>query len=405
MKIKVYKPFWSYDVQKTEEWLSSMSEKGHELVEINRFTRYFIFRQGEQRKRLYKIGFDKMKQKSLSSFLTRNGWAMILQSGNWYVAANDKPSNEIESYPVRENIIKHNKKIMYLFGSIFIYLTVIVLSYLLIGLAISSSVQFGFVKSPLWIITFLYAGMGIMLWALSFYSITKIKGSNKRLLGESNYSLENNHSLENIYSQESRHKEESPSRDEIKRLRRSGEIVVKRRYAWTYEPDKLEKWLETMEEDGLSLYYVGKTGTTFYFKKGTPRKVSYCADYQNYVNEDYYTFHKEAGWKLIYFTSLNLQQWTLWSHEYSRDEKPPQLYSDKFHQLKHAKRVALTYSCLSILIVVVHLLQLEEYSQLLQAENFDISQMVQFLFSILVIFIFGSLTIRTWLYYRRIRSL
>ncbi|WP_160031758.1 DUF2812 domain-containing protein [Paenibacillus sp. An7] len=398
MKIKVYKPFWSYDVQKTEEWLSSMSEKGHELVEINRFTRYFIFRQGEQRKRLYKIGFDKMKQKSLSSFLTRNGWAMILQSGNWYVAANDKPSTEIESYPVRENIIKHNRKIMFLFGSIFIYLTVIVLFYLLIGLVLSSNVQFGFAESPLWMITFLFAGIGIILWALSFYSITKIKGANKRLLGESNRSLENN------YSQESRQEEERPSRDEIKRLRCSGQIVVKRRYTWTYAPDKLEKWLETLEEDGLHLYYVGKTGSTFYFKKGTPRKVSYCADYQNYVNEDYYTFHKEAGWKLIYYTSLHLQQWTLWSHEYARDEKPPQLYSDKFHQLKHAKRVALTYSFIFIPVVTLYSMRIGSYNLWGNIQNFDSSQIFQSLLSVLIVLILGSFTIRTWLYYRRIRS-
>ena len=399
MKIKVCKPFWSYDVQKTEEWLSSMSEKGHELIELNRLTRYFIFQQGEQRKRLYKIGFDKVQKKSLSSFLSHNGWAMVLQSGNWYVAANDKPSNEIESYPVRENIIKHNKKIMYLFGSIFIYLTVIVLFYLLIGFVLSSKVQFGFVKSPLWIISFLSAGMGIMLWALSFYSITKIKGSNKRLLGESNHSLESND------SQESRQEEERPSREEIKQLRRSGQIVVKRKYAWTYAPDKLEKWLETMEENGLHLYYVGKTGATFYFKKGTPRKVSYCAVYQNYIDEAYYTFHKEAGWKLIYFTPFNFQIWTLWSHEYAIGEEPPHIYSDKSNQLKHAKRIAATYSCISIPIVVVHLLKIGEYSQLLHIQNFDLSQMIQLLLGILVIFIFGSLTIRTWLYYRRIRSL
>lgn len=393
MKTKVYRPFWSYDVQKTEEWLSSMSEKGHEFVGIDRLTRYFIFQQGEQRKRLYRIGFDKLKKKSLSNFLLDNGWAMVLQSGNWYVAANDKPSNEIQSYPVRENIIKHNNKTMYLFGSIFIYLTVIVLLNLLMSTVIFSQEESTFVQSPLWIITFFSAGIGIILWVLALYSVIKIKKSNKKLLGESK------HSQDIIYAQESRQEEERSSRNEIKQLRRSGQIVVRRKYAWTYAPDKLEKWLETMEVNGLNLYYVGKTGSTFYFKKGTPRKVSYCADYQNYVDEAYYAFHRDAGWESIYFTPLNLQKWTLWSHEYAIGEEPPHIYSDKSHQLKHAKRIAVTYSCIFIPFVVIHLLRIGEYRQWVDIQNFDSS----FLIHILVVLVFGSFTIRTWLYYRRLR--
>ncbi|WP_454191518.1 DUF2812 domain-containing protein [Paenibacillus sp. Marseille-Q7038] len=386
MKAKVYRPFWSYDVQKTEEWLSSMSEKGHELAEINRLTRHFIFQQGEQRKRLYRIGFDKTQKKSLSNFLLDNGWAMVLQSGNWYVAANDKPLTEIQSYPVRENIIKHNNKLMYLFGSIFIYLTVIVVFNLLMSMVIFSQDQSTFVESPLWIITFFSAGTGIILWLLSLYSVIKIKTSNKKLLGERNQ------------LQESRQVEGRPSRNEIKQLRRLGQIVVKRKYAWTYAPDQLEKWLETMEEKGFNLYYVGKTGATFYFKKGTPRKVSYCADYQNYVDEAYYTFHRDAGWKSLYCTPFNFQKWTLWSHEYSGEE-PPQIYSDKSHQLKHARRIAVTYSCMFIPFVVIHLLRIGKYRQWADIQNYDSS----FLIQSLVVFVFGSFTIRTWLYYRRLR--
>lgn len=392
MKTKVYRPFWSYDVQKTEEWLTSMSEKGHVLVGINRLTRYFIFQQGEQRKRLYRIGFNKLQMKSLSNYLLDNGWAMVLQNGNWYVVVNDKPLKEIQSYPVRDHIIKHNKKIMYLFGSVLIYLTMIVLFNLLISVTVFSQDRpVHFVKSPLWIITFFSAGVGMILWGISFYSVIKIKKSNKKLLDES------------IHLQESRQEQERPSRNEIKQLRRSGQIVVRRKYAWTYAPDKLEKWLETMEENGLNLYYVGKTGTTFYFKKGTPRRVSYCADYQNYADDSYYAIHRDAGWKSIYFTPLNLQKWTLWSYEYSRGEEPPKIYSDKFHQLKHAKRVAVTYSCIFLPFVVIYLIRIATYNPVGYIQNFDLSQISQSLLNILVVLILGSFTIRTWLYYRRIR--
>ncbi|WP_459954478.1 hypothetical protein [Paenibacillus pini] len=43
-----------------------MSEKGYELIDINRVTRCFIFQQGEPRTRTYHISFDKIQAQSLS---------------------------------------------------------------------------------------------------------------------------------------------------------------------------------------------------------------------------------------------------------------------------------------------------------------------------------------------------
>ena len=58
--MKVFRPFWSYDVKKTELWLSYMAKKGYFLVELNRWTRCFFFRQGESKSITYRIGYDKM---------------------------------------------------------------------------------------------------------------------------------------------------------------------------------------------------------------------------------------------------------------------------------------------------------------------------------------------------------
>lgn len=44
--------------------------------------------------------------------------------------------------------------------------------------------------------------------------------------------------------------------------RGQGELLVKRKLAWMYAPDKLEHWLNEMEGQGYSLQRVGKRGGT-----------------------------------------------------------------------------------------------------------------------------------------------
>ena len=99
--------------------------------------------------------------------------------------------------------------------------------------------------------------------------------------------------------------------------RRWRKIIVKRKLGWMYSPDRLEQWLETMEERGYNLYRVSKMGNTFYFIKGSPRKVSYCADYQNFSEESYYDMHRESGWNSVFKSSWSFQKWTIWSQPYA----------------------------------------------------------------------------------------
>ncbi|WP_246313938.1 DUF2812 domain-containing protein [Paenibacillus foliorum] len=175
MITKVFRPFWSYDVQKTEEWLSSLAENGHELVKIHRGTRHFFFQQGEPRKRTYRIGYDKIQTNSLSKVILDDGWVKALQSGNWYVTANEKPLEQIKAFPVREGIIKHNKMILYIFASVLIYLTVIAVFNLILGLVIFfQDVPGHFVESPLWILTYFSIGIGIPYGYLHFILLLKL---------------------------------------------------------------------------------------------------------------------------------------------------------------------------------------------------------------------------------------
>jgi hypothetical protein len=58
---KVFRPFGSYDVIKTEEWLSSMADSGYILIKINRVTRCFFFEETEPQKLVYRIVFDELQ--------------------------------------------------------------------------------------------------------------------------------------------------------------------------------------------------------------------------------------------------------------------------------------------------------------------------------------------------------
>ena len=45
MTVKKWRPLWSYDVEKTERWLSKMAAEGNHLTDVNRMTRMFTFDQ------------------------------------------------------------------------------------------------------------------------------------------------------------------------------------------------------------------------------------------------------------------------------------------------------------------------------------------------------------------------
>ncbi|WP_445506129.1 DUF2812 domain-containing protein [Niallia sp. 03190] len=212
--IKVFRPFWSYYVSKTEAWLSSMAKKGYLLVGLNRWTRCFFFRQDKSKSITYRIGYDKIKGVSLSTSLLEEDWVKVIQSGNWYVISNEKPLNQIKTSTVRDGIIKHNKKIMFVFTGILIYfLFQVSFSLLIMGIALLSGASGEVVESPLWILTYIFWGIEIALIILSIYSVIKIKKTNKYLISEKA-------STKNMM-------EKRLPKEKEKQLKRSGQMIVK----------------------------------------------------------------------------------------------------------------------------------------------------------------------------------
>ncbi|MEI5908452.1 DUF2812 domain-containing protein [Bacillus spongiae] len=384
--LKVFRPFWSYDVKKTESWLSNMAKKGHHLVGLNRWTRCFSFQQGEATNITYRVGYDKANSIPLSNTLKDDGWTKVLQSGNWFITENRKPVEQIKRSSVREGILRRNKKMMYGFTGLLIFIITFSLQHILtLGIDFLLGIPSTKVESPMWIVTYLFFSAVITMLLLAMYSIRTIGKTNKDLMNEE---------VENLFT--GNEEEDRLSKKEELQLKRSGELVRKRKLAWMYSPDKLEKWLESMEKAGYHLYRISQAGTAFHFRTGAPRNVKYCVDYQHISSENYFAIHREAGWKSVYVSPTSLQKWTIWSYEYIDGEEKPQLYSDKFLHVKQAKKVAVAYSILFLPIVIM-------YSFLVGVfiAGMDMTNVILFSFSI---FIFGSFTVRSWLYYRRIRK-
>ena len=390
-----YKPLWSFDVRRTEAWLSEQSKKGFHVRKLNRFRRGFSFQKGEPRDVTYRIGHDKNLTSVLSKSLVEDGWELVDKSGGWFVTANEKELDAIKTFTSREGIIRRNRMIAYLYYFLIFYFSFVALTNLgIFAAGYLSDIPMTVEESPLWIITYIAFVIFTAFYIFMIYSVIKIHRLNK-VLSRENW---DSSSLDDLDMRKGLSKKEEYE------LRMNGKLLKRRKFGWFYSPDKTEKWLEKMEAEGNNLLRVNKLGTTFIFVKGTPRHIKYCADYQNLSKNSYYDIHRQVGWKEVYSSPSALQKWTIWSKEYEEGEAPPQMYSDNKHKLKHAKRVATSYTLLFTPMILMYLFitglnMFNMYSY----DTLEISSFNIYSFLILIA-IFGSYITKTWLYYFRLKK-
>ena len=104
--IKKWRPFWSYDVEKTEGWLSSSAADGKKLIDVKLLSRIFVFEETPTEQMEYQVIFDKSKN-NLATGLVSSGWEDSVVKGNWKFVNNRADS--IHAYPSREGILKRNR--------------------------------------------------------------------------------------------------------------------------------------------------------------------------------------------------------------------------------------------------------------------------------------------------------
>ncbi|QBP42416.1 DUF2812 domain-containing protein [Paenisporosarcina antarctica] len=308
MTTKKWRPLWSYDTEKTEPWLSNLSSQGNRLISVNRFTRMFTFEQGPAEDVQFQVVYDKSR-KTLSKVIMESNWEEVFYTGNWRFLKND--SKGVSIYPSREGLLKRNRIHFYVLAGLAMFCVMpFLMMFLLIWTLLTdiNSVE----PSPYWWITAVYFMSVISVLVLTIFTAIKLKAFERKYF---NSAVDDN---------------------EV-----SGKTFTKWRFAWMYEPDKLEKWLSEMAAEGNHLIRVGKIGTNFIFEKGTPSHVSFVCDYQIKTTPSYADIHKSAGWQLKFTSPYSLTKHSLWSQEYAEGEDIPRFTYDDAEQKAQVRKVLL----------------------------------------------------------------
>ncbi len=400
--IKRFRPFWSYDVLKTEAWLNKMCLDGYHLKQINYKSRTFVFEKGESINLRHRICYDKYFNGQIPNQLIEAGWRLLLSDIRFYVLTSSCENPSV--MPSYLGVLERNRKIKFVSGLIILIIILYQLplvSLLVIALISSPSDNVTVVSDDAFqgglqiigaVIYILMYTIILMQVAWLIYTFIKLRASNKR--------------IEKLYPSMPNLSFTTPTdglmnKDDEKALAKSNKMIRRIRLAWIYSPDKIENWLEDMESEGYNLYRMSKLGNSFFFIKDTPRKIKYVVDYQNKTGASYFTINTECGWKLIFTSLSRFQAMTVWSHEYGVNGEPPQYYSDEQSKLKNAKKFALAYSLCFFPICAVYIALI----------IFEISAGVghtvswtTFALQTLIIVEFSAFALRTVLYYFRVKK-
>lgn len=180
---RVFRPFWSFDIKKTESWLNSMAQDGYNLVNLRTVTSLFIFEKQDSynSEPLYHhIAYEKSDKNPLSSPLERDGWELAMQRSNWSILRTTKPARERKSFPVREGLIKRNRSLLYLFGGMTVYTSLTTILFLLLsGLTLFQNRMLTIEANPFWLVTLTLA---TLLWSIAPYCTVYLYKGNKRFL-------------------------------------------------------------------------------------------------------------------------------------------------------------------------------------------------------------------------------
>lgn len=291
--MKKLKLFWSYQLDKTEEWLSQMARKGYLLNDFNHFTRVFSFIEGPCVNVTYAIQIEKAE---LSNGLTNSGWHVAASSGKWQVLKNEETA--ITVFPSRDEIVKRTRLHAYLFLLItFLYLSLQMPVIIILGLAINIASD-QFVIAPI-LIPILIFLLFTALMVFVFHAYRKFEKKEMDL--------------------------------EVERIR-VGRKIRKIRPGWMYVPLQTKEWLEELARQGLELESV--YATVFTFRETGAKNIIYEVSFEPRVNTNFFTIHKEIGWKLKYASNITWLNYSIWAMPCNNFEEVPAFTYD----LKEKKR-------------------------------------------------------------------
>jgi len=335
---RVFRPFWSYDIIATEQWLIQMAASGYILKSVNFLSRIFIFEKSQCQKINYRILFDKLENR-LTETLKNSGWGISAQNSKWAILENK--TENIPYYPQRVSIIERTNKITIIssiaLGILGTYFAFSLILYLVIlTIIIKDSVPIEYVPAPypiLHLVKYIVPvfNMLVLLWLIII--LVKSIGSTKKLEAE----YKTNGPLENIETDA------------------SNIIKIKKPFAF-FNYEKLMVWLEAQAQSGLILKAIKRTN--FHFKKDIPKNIKFFIDAQKNLTPAYYEINTQAGFNLVFDSKIAFGRIIIWSKEFKENEAIEELYSDKTERLNCAKRLMYNKIKLSIPFLLIGFMQI-----------------------------------------------
>lgn len=320
MTMKKWRPLWSYDVEKTEYWLSKMAAEGQQLTAINRYSRIFTFSQDTAEIVHYQVVYDKSRS-ALPRKLEDAGWEETLSEKKWKFMKNK--SEEITIFPSREGVLRRNRIHFYLltaFAFFYVFPMLMMLTTLIMLLRGITAVE----PSPFWSITVVFFLQILIVMGLAIFINIKLRGFEKKFFGGAT---------------------------DVEKS--SGNTFTKWRFGWMYAPDRLENWLSEMSAEGNHLVHIGKPGVRFVFEKVEPKCVSYVFDYQLKASPSYFDVHKSAGWQLMYTSPSSFAKYSLWAQLYDERVEIPRFTYDLAEKKAQVRKVVLSATALFLYLFVM----------------------------------------------------
>lgn len=384
--MRVFKPFWSFNIKNIENWLSEKALEGYILKDVNSFFKLFTFEKRESIALNYRISYEKKGITDLKASLVKHGWYKVCNKGRWFFIANEKRLEDIKATPSREpllNRVKIASIILSIITSYFAVITGMMLIFI-VPMAISYFLGNGDItfineaamnkipdmKTSYFTMKDILDCIKLLfIISIFIYPIIKLRKNEKQLKLD----------LDSNYLEiEEEYKYKNESKEKFNLIERKGPSIL--------EPDKLEQWLERMEIDGFHLEKINKGGgNKFYFSKGTPRKMRYILDFQNDTKAAYYEIFKQDQWNLVYTVGSLPVKWSLWRKEYI-DERP-NIYTDKEEVTSNAKKMLLTYSVFYLPIITIFLYYVIKTLLLLTSNISKAIEILPFILGIILIMI------------------
>lgn len=398
-----FRPFWSYDVLKTQAWLEALSLKGFRLTNVQFNRRVFVFDSTTPHRRTYFLGYDKHSKGELEHIIEHTTYQTVCFNRHYFVLSNETvaPSYDVS----HDGIIEKNERLKTITGLVLLYYFCMgIVPLLLLGslIVFSNRFEITFIEETAFDIASLNVfqlgvfvlgwmiGLSVTLWII--YTYFKLKASNQRLRLTSSKIPFAQLNKQGLLTQT------NPD------LKQSKQRIKKIRLAWQYAPDRLETWIEQMETKGYNLIGVNKLGNLFSFVIGPSRRVKVHVDYQDTRNPEYFTINQESGWQLRFTTSSKRFAYSIWLQPY--DTVEPKFYSDRATVLRHARKHVLHHGIVFIPIVIGYFVII--LSQLITSftspSRLETIQIINLVIFTVVLFEFSYFAMKAFAYYRRVKK-